>query len=69
MDANMDKIFYPDRSASEAARLNQERAEFFEITVRRRSTDRIFWPDLDDDEALELRRAGEQFFETAVRKK
>jgi hypothetical protein len=65
----MDKIFYPDRSASETARFHQEGKQFFETAVRRRFTDRIFWPDLDTDEALALREEGRVFFEIAVRRK
>jgi len=65
-----DDIFWPDRSASEVIKLQQEAVDFFESVIKRsRNTDRIFWPDLDNDEAIERRRAGEQFFQTVVRRK
>ena len=63
----MDKVFYPDRTPAEAARLNREGAEFFESVVRR-WVDPIFYPDRAPEEALELHREAADFFETVVRR-
>jgi len=61
----MDKIFYPDRSATEVSLLNQEWAEF---VAAMRTADPILWPDLDTEEANRLYQEGQEFFNTVIRR-
>ena len=65
----MDKVFYPDRTPAEAARLNREGQIFFETTVRRKLIDRVLCPDLDAEEALDIYEEGQAFFESVMRRK
>ena len=54
-----DQIFYPDRSATEITRLNQEWAEFIAL---QRTADPILYPDRAPEEALALCEEGQTFF-------